>query len=280
MSETPEITKECVDCGAEFQSHSYSVLGQTICLDKGLCPDCRKKQAEDIEKREKTKQELALASRKRQWRTSCGIPYRFLAEEFGTFDTKRLGNVKQVYNTCLKYVEGFPLAKPEGYRSLVIYSNGVWGLGKSHLVFSIAHHILNKWQGTPDYCPVLCVTEPNLFVNIRESFNRNFADHEVDTESKIIRRLSYVDLLIVDDMGKEEVADPRFVQRTWFKIINNRYNSRLPMVITANLDQAGLRNHLGAGRDNEASFDRLFEMTGGKLYEIKGESYRRHNVAK
>jgi DNA replication protein DnaC len=48
------------------------------------------------------------------------------------------------------------------------------------------------------------------------------------------------------------------------------------MVITANLDGQGIREHLGAGRGNEASFDRLVEMTGGKFLEMKGASYRRN----
>ena len=82
-------------------------------------------------------------------------------------------------------------------------------------------------------------------------------------------------MLIIDDVGKEKRNDPKFVQRTLFKIIDGRYKGARPVVITANLNPTQLKRYLGAGGEDEASFDRLWGMTNGEFFNIEGESYRR-----
>jgi len=96
-----------------------------------------------------------------------------------------------------------------------------------------------------------------------------------ETEDEVLRKLVGIPLLIIDDVGKEEVADSRFVQRVWFSIINTRYDNLRPVIITANLSPDEISYHLGGNKNNEATFDRLYEMLQGVFYEIKGKSYRR-----
>jgi DNA replication protein DnaC len=47
------------------------------------------------------------------------------------------------------------------------------------------------------------------------------------------------------------------------------------MVLTANGTIEQLKSHLGNVSSDQASFDRIWEMTEGKALAIDGESYRR-----
>jgi DNA replication protein DnaC len=197
-----------------------------------------------------------------------------MTSEFGTFEATRQA---KAYKRCLEYAQGFNPAQPQGYPSLLMFSAGSWGVGKSHLSCAIIHHVLNKWDGVPRERPVLFITEPQLFLRLKATFNVPDGDRTWrETEDDVMKELTTVPLLVLDDVGKMEQSDMRFVQRTLFAVIDGRYSNQLPMVITANLDGQGIREHLGAGRGNEASFDRLVEMTGGKFHEMKGASYRRN----
>ena len=157
-----------------------------------------------------------------------------------------------------------------GHPSLFIY--GDWGTGKTHLSCAIAHRIFDRWNGGERGCPrVVFVSEPDLFRRIQATYSFNKEEREIrESEDNIIKGISYCDLLILDDVGKERRSDPRFVQRTLFAIVDNRYRLELPMVITANFDVDGLKKHL-----EDASFDRFFEMTKGSYVKMDGESYRR-----
>lgn len=186
-------------------------------------------------------------------------------------------NYKQIFKTTLSYADEFPLSKrPYGYPSLALTSKKSWGVGKTHLACSIIHRILNRWDGEEIVNPVLFITEPDLFRSIRATYNFSYDEKRWrESEEDIINRLCRVSLLVLDDVGKEETTDTRFVQRVLYAIIDGRYKNMLPMVITANLDKDGLASHLGGSRGNEASFDRLVEMCHGKIIQMDGVSYRR-----
>ncbi len=204
---------------------------------------------------------------KADWLRNSGVPLRYRGKAFADFKVNK--HNKLAFDNCQEYVEGFPMRLPIEYYSLGLFSKRVWGVGKTHLVCAIVKRLIERCQNIN---PVLYVTEPDMLGRIRKTYNHRDGE---ETEDEVMRRLSTVPLLIVDDVGKEEVADPRFVQRVWFSIINTRYDNLLPVVITANLDPDDIAYHLGGSKNNEASFDRLYEMLQGVFYEIKGESYRR-----
>jgi len=261
----------CQDCGREFRSYRMTLLG----VDKPIshcCPVCREKKRREAEERERERLKAEIAQRKNGWRIESGIPMRFRISRFETFKPKT-NNQKTILELCKDYADGFPLSKGASYKSLGLFSVGVWGLGKSHLACSIAHRVIDRWVGGTR-SPVIYTTEPKMFARIRATFNKSY-DSIAETEEMVYAHLINVPLLIVDDIGKEEVADPRFVQRVWFSLVNGRYDNMLPMVITANLDPDGIEQHLGGNRGNEATFDRLYEMLGGEFWELQGESYRR-----
>ncbi len=268
------INRNCIECGQLYESHEGQILGMRnpIVFGTGRCPTCSEKKLIEQEAQEAESREIEIKNKREQWRKTCGIPIRFLPERFETFKPNRTKSLKNIYNDCLDYAEKFSMGKPRGYRSIVMYSK--WGVGKSHLASAIAHRVIDRWISDTDYCPVRYISEPKLFMRVRNTFNRQNIDGYHETELEVYNELTAVPLLIIDDMGKEEVSDPRFVQRVLFAIINGRYDNMLPVVITANLDVDALERHLGGDRRNSASFDRLLEMTGNVFREILATSYR------
>lgn len=289
MKNNVEVTKrDCLGCGQEFDSRTFIVLGIRMNFDRGYCPACRDKKSAEEQAREEMARLATVARKRREWRYSCGIPERFMDKQFETFKKERQ---PRAFKKCFEYAEKYPLSGFVGYSSLLLFSPPTKdlsgndptkdfsgnGVGKTHLVGSIAHRILNRWVGEERAsCPVLFTTEPDLFRRIQATYNippAEKASHE--TEDDVFKHLTRVPLLILDDIGKEDRADPRFIQKSLFAIIDGRYKLALPMVLTTNLSLEQLSGHLGGKRGNEASYDRLVEMCQGKFIQFKGESYRR-----
>ncbi|KKN50930.1 hypothetical protein LCGC14_0627950 [marine sediment metagenome] len=266
QSSDKKVKLSC-SCGDEFEV--YTVLQALYPKKDILCFKCR---ALVRQKEEEARRLLILEQinkEKEIWHRTCGIPLRFKGKTFDNY--KRSEDNRKAFEISVEYADMFPLEQGHEYHSLGIISDNIWGNGKTHLACSIAHRIIDRWASLKR-CPVYVVTEPDLFSRIRATFGHN---KDTETEEDVYNYIINVPLLIVDDMGKEDVADPRFVQRVWFRIINGRYDNMLPIVLTANMSPDGLAKHLGGSRNNEASFDRLYEMLQGVFYEVRGESYRR-----
>lgn len=257
-----KITLVC-SCGKEFQT--YKVIHDMKSGGEDLCYECRGRIRKEQVEKEKVIIDAQINKEKSEWRKNCGIAPKFQTMRFKGYEVTKYNRVG--YSASVEYADEFPLVK-QPYKSLGLISDGKWGVGKTHLASSIAHRVIDRWVGGK--CPIYYVTEPQLFTRVRATFNK-----DGEKEEPLYHYLVTVPLLIIDDVGKEEVADPRFVQRVWFHIINGRYDNELPVVITANMSPDGIAHHLGGSRNNEATFDRLYEMLNGVFYEIGGESYRR-----
>ncbi len=272
MEETLESI--CKGCGGEYKARVKYVMGVKIVFGRDYCKKCSRKIQDEEAVRQEASRLAGIVKTRQEWRDRCGISRKFMASKFGTFNTDKF---QQAYKVALSYADGYPLDKrPHGYPSLVICSSKSWGVGKTHLAGSIIHRILDRWNGEDIPNPVWFVTEPDVFRSIRATYSFNQEERQLrESEDDIIRRLCSVPLLVLDDLGKEETQDTRFVQRVLYTIIDSRYRKMLPMVITANLDKDGLATHLGGNRGNEASFDRLVEMCGGRFIQMEGASFRR-----
>ncbi len=267
-------------------------LGSKFDLSGGRCPDCRKLFVVEEAKKEEVARQRVIATQRAEWRRHCGLTGKYFTTEFGNFDSgkqpvEHRKGIGRAFKTCQDYAENFPITKPVGYPSLVLYSEHSWGVGKTHMASAIGHRILNRWNGEEIFRnPIYFTTEPDLFNYIRSTYNMTDEQriritqerHMPAVEDMLIQWLIRVPLLILDDLGKTEVTDPRFVQRTLFTIIDGRDRAQLPMVITANLSPDGLRRHLGGGTDNElgneAAYDRLLSMAKGKFIQLEGKSQR------
>jgi len=264
---------DCPDCGRENVEFEIWRLRDGSIKKLKDCPDCKIRIKQKIDQQEEVARKLAIATKRREWRENCGVPHKFMTEQFDTFDKSRQPDK---YETCLKYADSYPLLDSRKYPSLVLYSEQSWGVGKTHLACSIAHHILSRWDGENIGQPVLFISEPDLYLRIQATYNYSAEEkHYRESETDIINHLVRVPLLIMDDVGKRRTHDHRFVQRVMFSVIDGRYKDMRPMVLTANLSPQKLAVYLGGGQGDEASFDRLLEMCGGEFINIEGESYRR-----
>jgi DNA replication protein DnaC len=275
-----ETNAVCQDCGTEFTAKVYNVLGHQF--PQRYCRECSAKLIEQERLAGEATRQAEIATIRRKWRENCGIGLRYMSSDFSTFKTDRPGNIAEIYRMCLEYADQFPIdydvyRKRTGnaYGSLLLSSVGVWGNGKTHLVSAITHRIIDRWNGENIACPVRFISEPDIYDRIQQTYSYSYEEREKKlSEQEIIHQLCRVRLLIIDDLGKVPRRDMDFVRRTMFNVINRRYDALLPVVITTNKNAEGLRDYLGNSAD-QATLDRLFEMTEGMRLQVKGTSYRR-----
>ncbi|RLC89488.1 MAG: DNA replication protein DnaC [Chloroflexi bacterium] len=109
-------------------------------------------------------------------------------------------------------------AHPEGWLVL----RGGYGCGKTHLAAAIANACVA--QGLP----VLFLTVPDLLDHLRAAFSPS-AGQTYDERFEEVRTAP---LLILDDLGIEQSTS--WALEKLFQLLNYRYMSRLPTVITTN----------------------------------------------
>ncbi len=274
-------------CGKEYAAKIITLVSTPLDVSHGRCSACRAKKLAELQKQEEVARQIEMSRKRSQWRSECGIPLKFMNEEFGTFDTKRPGNVQKIYDVCLKYAKNFPLdyhdyirQKKKAYPSLLLLSS-IAGLGKTHMATSILHNILNRWQGEEISNPVAFITESELLAKIQETYSYSTEEKRLrESEDDIIKALIYRPLLVLDEIGYERRTDLKFVRRILFRLINGRYNNLRPIILTTNLSVEQLKNYLDSVDSTymdkaERTFDRLWEVAKGNVWRMTGDSYRR-----
>lgn len=168
----------------------------------------------------------------------------FYEKTFVAWDFKK--GSKKMYSLGVKYVEKFQEVKKEGIGLLI---HGEPGNGKTYLCCCIANALLQK------YVPVICVSINGLLSRIKETYNKWGEEAEAD----ILRGLGRADLLIIDDMGTENPTD--WSRSTIYNIIDSRYRSKLPLIITTNLEiDTSKTDGVLAEMYGRRTEDRIFEM--------------------
>ena len=125
------------------------------------------------------------------------------------------------------------------------------GVGKTHLACSIANKLIEN--GTP----VIYGTLINLLAELRNSYD---IDNNI-SEMEIIKLYENVDLLIIDDLGKEKPSE--WALEKLFTIINSRYENDLPVIITTNYNQNSIIERLSINGEIDTAksiISRLYEM--------------------
>ena len=129
-------------------------------------------------------------------------------------------SLEQQDNMDAAYRLAFDFAKnPEGWLVFM----GETGCGKTHLASAIVNYRYEMGK------PALFVVVPDFLDHLRSAFN---------PESKIsydqlFESVKTAPLLVLDDFG-EQTTNP-WVKEKLYQLINYRYNSRLPTVITTRL---------------------------------------------
>lgn len=159
------------------------------------------------------------------------------------------------------FVDNFEQAKASGLGIMFV---GSYGAGKTHLACGIAIELMNKG------IPVIYGTAINLLFKIKQTYEDEMKMREWD----LLDLYSNVDLLIIDDLGKEKPSE--WVLEKLYHIINQRYENLKPIIITTNYDDKTLISRLSTQNNNstaEAIVSRLNEMCTGVYMNF--EDYRR-----
>lgn len=149
-----------------------------------------------------------------------------------------------------KYVDNFPEMKRRG-KGLLLY--GPVGTGKTHAAACIANELIN--QGRP------CLV--TNFARITNTLQGMF-----EGKQRYLDDFNRLDLLVIDDLAAER--DTSYMNEMIFNIIDSRYRSGKPLIVTSNLTQAELTAPTSV--DKERIYSRLLEMC--VPVEVKGADRR------
>ncbi len=190
------------------------------------------------------------------------IPQKYDTKNLETFHTT-LKAQKEVRDAARAYVEYFKLN--QGYKMDGLRLVGGVGSGKTHIAISILREVIRAGY-TGLYCNV-----PEFLKKIRASYGINAGV----TESELIDDTREPDLLVLDDLGVEgRVLDPVRDRSKWlceriYLIINGRYETDKPILVTTNCDLEGLKEQF-----DQRTVSRLAEMTARSFPRFPDKDYR------
>ena len=135
---------------------------------------------------------------------------------------------------------------------LIIYGN--IGYEKTYLAACIANKMIEQNK------IVLMEKSSSIIDKIKESFNKNEL-----SENEITELYSNVDMLIIDDFGSENLS--KWALEKLYKIISNRYDNELPIVITTRYNKEQLIEQLYTENFTEIA-EEIVEVLNEMCYGI------------
>ena len=148
------------------------------------------------------------------------------------------GSDPRTMSIARKYVDNFPEMKKRG-KGLLLY--GTVGTGKTYTAACIANELIS--QGRP------CLV--TNFARITNTLQGMF-----EGKQRYLDDFNRLDLLVIDDLAAER--DTSYMHEMIFNIIDSRYRSGKPLIVTSNLTKADL---MASGSiDRQRIYSRLFEM--------------------
>jgi DNA replication protein DnaC len=140
--------------------------------------------------------------------------------DLGAFSDKSFRNfnvhvpgIQEAYSCACEFAKD-----PNGWLLLI----GPNGSGKTHLAAAIANKSLE------DGALVLFATVPDLLDHLRAAF----APTSNEVYDQLFSRMREAEVLVLDDLGAQQSSP--WANEKLFQLLNYRYNSRFPTVITAN----------------------------------------------
>ena len=173
------------------------------------------------------------------------------------FETTEKGTI--IYKIAYNYSKKFEdMLK----NNMGLILHGERGTGKTHISACIANSVLN--QSYSVYMTKLSV----LISKMQENYNEN--------KLHLLNKIGDVDLFILDDMGTERHTET--AMELIFDIIDKRYLSKKPIIISTNLTQDEFTNN--ENMQYRRIFDRIIENCTFVKSDIKNQRADKATVNK
>ena len=154
-----------------------------------------------------------------------GLPKRFRYKSFENF---RTSDNPGAYKKAHEFAEKFPNVR----KGLLL--TGPVGTGKTHLAAAITKALIDKLYA------VYFGNVTDIMARIKGTYAK---DAEMDEDEVIRVMTEKVDLLVIDDLGKEDETPN--TMRVLYQIINKLYENEKAVVITTNFGSSILARKLG-----------------------------------
>lgn len=218
----------CKNCNTPRQA--YIPINDDSVLVSALCK-CKAAQRDREEAQWKARQEQDRIARNRH----IALPNPLFLEY--TFASDQGFNPRAM-TIAKNYVEHFETFKKEA-QGLLFWGNV--GTGKTFLAGCIVNALVDR-----GYAP------------LQTNFSRllsTLTNYHTEDKNGFIDSLNTYDLLVIDDLGIERSTD--YTAEMCFHIIDSRYRSGLPMIITTNIPLQEMKNTEDTAR--RRIFDRILE---------------------
>ncbi len=185
----------------------------------------------------------------------AGIPPMFMQKTLANYANRTPAH-REVREAARAFAESFD---PETHDGILL--RGGTGCGKTHVSVAILRAVLERgFTGR-------FVNFQKLLMRIRESYEEGRGEGE----ASILRDLLEAQLLVIDDLGAERTTD--WVADRLYYIINERYESGMPLIVTTNCGEIELEQRVG-----QRTASRLYEMCGITFPAFPAGDWRKANL--
>ncbi len=157
--------------------------------------------------------EAEWKEKRRQQLRSISNLDAFQDKTFKTFNHTVSGPVQRAYQVAYEYAK-----EPDGWLVFI----GKNGCGKTHLAAAIANRCLARGS------LVLFCTVIELLDHLRATF----VPTSTEVYDQLFAKMREAELLVLDDLGAQQSSP--WANEKLFQLLNYRYNSRIPTIITTN----------------------------------------------
>lgn len=248
--ETGDYTKDgllhCGKCHTPKQTR-VNFLGE-IRTPHCLCKCAKEQRDKEEQEEQRAKHRRRIVAERRR----LGFPDSELEEM--TFAADDNANPR-ITNAAKKYVEQFSEFRKTG-QGLLFY--GEVGTGKTFVAASIANALIDGG-----------------YYALVTNFGRiaNVISEKFEGRQDFYDSINRFDLLVLDDLGTERKTE--YMQEIVYNVIDNRYRSGLPMIITTNLTAEELKKPDSI--TNKRIYDRVLERC--LPVEVAGKNRRHSKVS-
>lgn len=220
---------------------SMDVLG-TVQTFRVMC-DCEAKERdEENERRAKEEKELEI-------RNNRDLAFSEKRLRTCTFESDD-GNNPMLTRVCKNYAAHFPEFKRQN-KGLLLY--GTVGNGKTFMTAAIINKLIDEGRRV-------------MMTNLSRIINRLWSEED---KNSCLDSMKEYELIVIDDFGVERETD--YISEKVYEIIDARYRSGLPLIITTNLTGEDLR--APGDVKKQRIYSRIFEMC--IPFKVEGKDRRK-----